>query len=70
MKIVPSILRKDITESEKTLEDLIETTKDEQYYDRAEGTLKKLQEQLSHNKEKDLESYSVYLLKTIRKPNS
>jgi len=45
------------TESEEKLEDLIETAKEEKYYDRAQVTLEELREKLSHNKQNDLERY-------------
>ena len=45
------------TRSEEKLENLIETAKREKYYNRARETIEKLREQLSNNKEKDLEEF-------------
>ncbi len=45
------------TESEAKLEKLIETAKDEKYYDQAEATIKELKEKLSHDKQQDLKRY-------------
>ena len=45
------------TESEEKLKELVETAKEEQYYERAEATLEELGKKLSHNKQNDLERY-------------
>lgn len=47
------------TQSEKKLKELIKTAKEEKYYNQAEGTLNALKEELSPNKEKDLEKFSA-----------
>ncbi|MFW6095937.1 MAG: S41 family peptidase, partial [Bacteroidota bacterium] len=45
------------TQSEEQLEDLIETAKKEQYYESAEENIQKLKEDLTPDKENDLESF-------------
>ena len=45
------------TESEEKLNKLIETAREEKYYERAAGTLEELQEKLSHDKQKDLQRF-------------
>jgi carboxyl-terminal processing protease len=45
------------TESEEKLDKLIETAKDEKYYDQAEATIRELKEKLSHDKQQDLKRY-------------
>ena len=45
------------TESEEKLNTLIETAKEEKYYERASETLEELEKKLSHDKQKDLERF-------------
>jgi len=54
------------TRSEKKLEKLIETAKQEKYYDRAKSTIDALKEKLSNNKEKDLNEFKPSIKQLLK----
>lgn len=54
------------TESEKKLKDLIETAKREKYYALSESTFEQLEEQLSHDKYKDLETFEEEIMQLLK----
>ncbi len=54
------------TESEKKLKDLIETAKREKYYALSESTFEQLEDQLSHDKYKDLETFEEEIMQLLK----
>lgn len=54
------------TRSEKKLENLIETAKQEKYYERAKSSIETLKEKLSNNKEKDLEEFQPSIKQLLK----
>ena len=53
------------TQSQEKLQNLIETAKEEKYYDQAQSELEKLKEKLSPDKEKDLERFESSIRQLI-----
>ena len=54
------------TRSEKKLENLIETAKQEKYYERAKSSIETLKEKLSNNKEKDLKEFQPSIKQLLK----
>lgn len=54
------------TESEKKLKELVETAKREKYYALSESTFEKLENQLSHDKYKDLETFEEEIMQLLK----